>query len=60
MEKKIGFYVPIALLSGVVFGWALGSANGNAIVGAGVGALIGTFLGWFIAAAAFQNESKNK
>ncbi len=29
MEKKIGYYVPIALMMGVVFGWALGAANGN-------------------------------
>jgi hypothetical protein len=60
MEKKIGLYVPITLLIGVVFGWGLGSANGNSAIGAGVGALIGVFLGWFIAAAVHENQNEEK
>lgn len=60
IDKKIGYYVPITLIIGVVFDWALGSANWNAILGAGIGALIGTFLGWFIVVAFFQNKSGNK
>jgi hypothetical protein len=59
MEKKLGYYAPICLVLGVVFGWGLGSANGNGAVGAGIGALVGVFLGWFIAAA-HENQKKEK
>jgi hypothetical protein len=60
MEKKIGYYVPIGLLIGVVFGWGLGSTSGNVIIGAGIGALIGVFLGWFIATAATEIDKKKE
>jgi ABC-type microcin C transport system permease subunit YejE len=60
MERKIGYFVPIGLLIGVVFGWGLGATSGNAIIGTGVGALVGVFSGWFIAAAVFEKEEKDK
>jgi ABC-type uncharacterized transport system permease subunit len=58
-KKKFGYYVFGGALIGA-FLRLTWSAGDNPLMGLGIGTLAGVFLGWFIAAAAHENENKEK
>jgi uncharacterized protein YcfJ len=60
MERTMGYYSFLGLVIGTIFGAGLGAANGNVLFGIALGALGGVFIGWFIAAAALQNQNKER